>query len=554
MHNTQARSVAVVALAGILLGSASCGRDVSADSGTVVVSIAGDADGLFPPTARQLVSRQVTDLLFDKLANIGPDLITVGDSDWTPRLARSWSWSKDSMAVTFHLDARARWQDGAPVRAKDVRFAFQVYTDPAVGAADGGAMTSAVDSLTVADSVDCTAWFRTRSPERFYTLVYSLVPLPEHLLGKLPRDSLRVSPFGRLPIGDGPYHLVRWDAGQRLEIATADSYYGPRPSVSRVIWTITSEGQTAAQRVFAGEADFIETLTPPEVADVAKHPDIVPVRLRGIAYAYLLFNLRDGASSRPHPLLADRALRRALTMALDRRAIVSNLLDTLGGVADGPFTRGQWSADTTLAQVPFDPVGAARALDSLGWRGAPGGTRSRDGKPLAFSLLVPASSQARQRLAVLLQEQWRQVGVHLDVERMDLAAMNARMTTHRFDAVLMQIATSPSPAGLRQAWSTAAITMANGFNLGRYSSPRVDTLIDGALAATTVASARTQYRAAYQALLDDAPAIWLFEPAVIAAVNRRVTLDGLRRDAWWMSLPAWHVSGRGPQAATTHSP
>src|SRR5688572_27172904 len=192
-------ALGVLGLAGALAGC----DPARARGGTLVISTAGDADVLFPPAARQQQSKEVMDLVFERLADIGPDLNTLGDQGWEPRLATRWVWAADSMSVTFHLDPRASWHDGRPVRASDVRFSYSVYTDPAVRSSDGADIARVSDSLTVSDSVTCTVWFKLRSPERFYAVVQNLVPLPEHLLATVPRDSLGTSSYSRAPVGNG---------------------------------------------------------------------------------------------------------------------------------------------------------------------------------------------------------------------------------------------------------------------------------------------------------------------------------------------------------------
>jgi ABC-type transport system substrate-binding protein len=85
-----------------------------ATGGTVVVATGADAETLFPPLAVGLTARQVTDLLFEPLAELGDELNTVGDAGFRPRLARAWTWAPDSLSIAFHLDPRAHWHDGAP--------------------------------------------------------------------------------------------------------------------------------------------------------------------------------------------------------------------------------------------------------------------------------------------------------------------------------------------------------------------------------------------------------------------------------------------------------
>jgi peptide/nickel transport system substrate-binding protein len=514
--------------------------------GTLVISAAGEPDVLFPPMARQAAAKEVFDQLFERLADIGPDLNTLSDAAWTPALATRWEWGSDSMSVTFHLAPGARWHDSVPVRASDMKFTYGVYTTPGLGGSDGAAIAAITDSLTVRDSLTFTVWYKTRAAERFFAIAYNMYPLPEHILGRIPRDSIATSAFVRRPVGNGPFRFVVWEPTVRVEIAAVRDFHRGAPTLDRVIWSIVPDAQTAVQRVFNGEADFVGTsMTSAQAATVASVAGVRATRLPVSAYFLLQFNARDGATERPHPLLGERGARRALTMATDRRGIIRNLLDSLGVLSLGPFTRMQWSADTTLAQIGFDTTGAKRILDSLGWKAGSDGIRMRGGKRFSLTMLVPSSSLARQQLAVLLQEQWRRVGVELRLDQLDNAGMNARFGSRAFDVVPRGLTTSPSPSTLKQNWHSQGASMSNSLNMGRYGNVAIDPLIDSAVTATNVATGRAHYKAAYQALLDDAAAIWLYEPILLAAVSDRVTLGALRADAWWASLPTWRVAPGG---------
>ncbi len=370
---------------GLGLLAAACRGTEGSGGGTVIVATAQDPDNLFPPLVANLQGKEITDNLFEKIADVGPALNTVGDAGFVPRLAQRWEWSPDSLRLTLHLDPRARWHDGHPVTARDVTFAYSLYTDPKVGARGGGDLMTTLDSMTTVDSLTCIGWYKKRSPEQFYQLVSTLTPLPEHLLGKVPRDSLRTSAFARAPVGNGAFKLVRWDPRQRVELAAVDGFYRGRPILDRVIWTIAPDAATGIKQLLGGEADFIEYLPPPDAAEAAKHADIQVIPRVNFDYNFMQFNTRDGASDKPHPLFGDRAMRRALTMALDRKAMVQNMFGGSGAVGLGPFVRAQWSADTTLTQIGFDRAGAARLLDSLGWHAGADSMRARNGKPLAFS-------------------------------------------------------------------------------------------------------------------------------------------------------------------------
>ena len=536
-----ARRGACVMLGIIALLAGCGGTEGAGGAGTVIIGSGQDPKTLFPPNADNIQARAITELIFQRLADRGPALNTVGDAGFVPRLALRWDWSADSLRVTFHIDPNARWQDGRPVSAEDVKFGFQVFTDSLVGARMRGDLLALVDSMSVGDSVTCTAWFRQRSPERFDGLVTSLTPLPAHLLRNSLRDSVALAAFSHTPVGNGPFKLAKWEEQVRLEIAPSASYTGGRPTLNRVIWSFAPNASTLVQQFMAGESDFLENLSVDNAMAVSKRPEFRLVRLGSYDYNFLTFNLRDGAADRPHPLFADRALRRALTMALDRQLLVRSVFDSMGRVALGPFVRAQWSADTTVVQLPFDRAGAERILDSLGWRPGKDGVRMRNGKPLAFTLSLPTASPTRGPFAVLIQEQWRQIGVKVEIERLDGKAWQERGQQHLFEATMGGWHVTPTPTGIKQTWTSSA-TGKGGLNWGRYQNSTFDAQVDSAMTASAQAGARAHYRKAYQIIVDDAPAIWLYEPPSLAGSNSRVRLGTIRPDAWWMGIPGWSIA------------
>jgi peptide/nickel transport system substrate-binding protein len=230
-------------------------------------------------------------------------------------------------------------------------------------------------------------------------------------------------------------------------------------------------------------------------------------------------------------------------MAVDRAAIVRNVYDSLGARSFGPFTRRQWSADTTIAQLPYDTAAAARTLDSLGWTRGADGVRARGGRRLAFTITVMATNRSRPRAAELLQQQLARAGVETKIELLDGRAFGDRLSSHVFDAALFSWNTSPSPSGLTQTWKSDAYRPKSPFNAGAYANPLFDAEVDSGLGALDARAARAHLRVAYQTAVDDPPAIWLYEPALPAAVNRRLVTGAWKADAWWQSIPQWDVTG-----------
>jgi len=530
-----------VACGGAAPARATTGDDIG---GTVIVATAADPGLLLPPLATSTQASAAIDQVYDRLADLGDSLNTIGDRGFRRRLSDRWTWAKDSLSVSFHLAPAARWHDGQPVRARDVVFSFALYTDPAT-ASPLAPLLSNVDSVTATDSLTATFWYKRRLPTQFYDVTYNLYVLPEHLLASAPHDRLAGTEFARHPVGSGRFRFASWAPNQRLELAADANNYRGRPKLDRVVWSVAPDYGTATIQVLAGDADFFENLRPESFGQPARLRTVRLVPYPSLDYGFLQFNLRaaDG-SARPHPLFADRDLRRALTMAVDRARIVRNAFDSLADVAVGPVPRALFPDWRQLRQLPYNVAAARSLLDTLGWRPGPDGVRAKGGAPLAFTVLVPTSSLVRQRLAVLLQEQLRFVGARVTIQPLDLNAFGERERARTFDAVVGGWHTDPSPVSVRQTWGSAGARVAGGSNFGSYESPAFDAQVDSALFTSDPAKARPHWLRAYQTIVDDAPAVWLFEPRLVAGVHRRVRVVDLRADGWWTRLGDWSIPAR----------
>src|SRR5688500_1866405 len=448
--------------------------------GALTIALPAEPTTLMPPLVRYSHEKQVADQVFDALAEIGPSLNTLGDADWTPRLADSWQWAADSMSITFKLNPRARWHDGQRVSGHDVRFTVDLIKDPRVGARATTSLAD-IDSVSVPDSATAVVWFSRRSPEQFYNVAFNVVPVPEHLLRDADRANLASHPLARSPVGSGPFKFVRWEPRTLIEVAADSSHALGRPKLDRVIWMLNPDVIAALVTVLAGDIDVLEIVSPDGMARIAAQSEVLAVPYTNPNYGYMGFNLRDQRNpERPHPLFADRDLRRALAMALDRRTLLKNVYDTLAWLGVGPVSRMLATADTSAAMVPFDSTGADRLLDSLGWRDQNGdGIREKGGRLLRFGLMAPASSAGRRRYAELIQAQLKPHGVQVDVDIADMAVVGPRMYDSKFDALINNWLSDPSPSAIRDQWRSAPVGQRMQ-TLQLYGNPAVDALLDSA--------------------------------------------------------------------------
>ena len=533
--------VAILAVAGckgIEKGPATAGpADVG---GTVVIAIAADAGTMLPPLVQSIADRQVTDLVYDRLAEIPENLSATGDKGYRPQLAERWDWAPDSLSIAFHINPKARWHDGQPVRASDVRYTINLIKDPASGSFVAVYLKN-IDSVSVRDSLTAVVWYKHHTPEQFYDLVYQALIIPEHVLSNTPAGSLKDSEVGRRAIGSGRFRLAKWDAGSRIELVADTANYRGRPKLDRVVFSISPDFNAAITRFFAGDADFFENLRAEHMAKMATDTARKIWPYPSLGYAFLAFNLADPKNlSQPNPIFGERAVRRALTMAIDRKAMLKNVFDTLGIALHGPFPSALPVADTTLPQLPYDTVKARALLDSAGWVRGPDGIRVKNGRRLEFSITTPNSSATRKQYAVLLQEAFRRIGVSATIDEGDFGAYVAKQNGRAFDTEMALWNTDPSVSGLKQTWTTGAIGK-DGSNFTSYSHPVVDALVDSAVTASDPARAKAYSRRAFEMIIEDAPGIWLYEQSTIGGIHKRIRTTKPRADGWWTTLPDWWI-------------
>jgi peptide/nickel transport system substrate-binding protein len=397
-----------------------------------------------------------------------------------------------------------------------------------------------IDSVTVPDSLTAVFWFRTRSPNQFLNAAAQMLILPAHQMETLSPEALRDTP--PLPIGTGRFRLKSWDHGSSLEIVSDTTNYRGRAKLDRVIWSVTPDFSADVAKLFRGEADVFDGLRLENVRELPRHRNVRAVILPATEYVFLVFNLRDPASAeKSHPLFGNRDLRRALTMSIDRDALVRSVFDTLAEVPLGPTVRAFQSTSPLIPQIPFDPGTGQSELDSLGWSNKNAqGIRIRDGRELGFTLLVSSLSVNRMRMAVLIQEQLRKAGIRVQIEHLDNAAQVSRLSTHNFDASIWSWRLGASLDGTRAGWTQAGLGK-GGVNFGSYENPQFDAQLELALMSDPIQS-RTAFTKAFAIINQDAPAVWLYEPKIILGLHRRIKTTRMRPDAWWFGLADWSVA------------
>jgi peptide/nickel transport system substrate-binding protein len=506
--------------------------------GTVVIVTPREAMSPIPTLfGGDGANREVSDLLFLRLADLPNDLGTTDEKRFVPRLARSWH-RLDPTTIVFDLDPRALWHDGKPVTAGDVIFAIERAKLEQLDGQLAG-LVRRIKSVTAKGDHQVIFSFTQPYAEQLYDAVYHAPPLPAHLLKDIPADSLGRSGFAAQPVGNGPYRWKRREPGQLIELVANDGFFLGKPGPARVVILTASDAEARVNLLLGGEADAVDNIYQFANPDrLASNPRFRLYPLPSLNVGYLLFNQRDPAdTTRPHPILSDPVVRRALTLGLDRRLIVRSTLGPSSLVPPGPVS----AVLATRLEAPVagasDTAEARRLLATRGWLDHDGdGTLDKDGRPLRLLTILPATSGIRRRMAAQAQEQFRQLGVDLDVQPLEPSLYTPNRRTGQFDMDLATVAQDPTPSGLAQSWSCAGI---GGTNVAHYCNPRVDSLL--AQASRSQTKARDLWRQAVVTIAGDAPAIFLFAPVFLYAVDARFERVTLRPESPWSQVWQWRL-------------
>jgi peptide/nickel transport system substrate-binding protein len=478
------------------------------------------------------INHELADQLFLRLANLGPDRRTADERSFEPALARRWE-RVDSLTLVLELDPRARWHDGRPVVANDVVYTFARARDPRVAPKLANLLRH-VREVAAQGERRVVVRFSRAYPEQFYDVVFHTSPLPSHLLGPpaepIPRE------FIDNPVGSGPYRLARAIPGQLVELTANPHFLFGQPTVTRVLFRIASDPEARINLLLSGEADATENLPMGSLARIEAAPHLRAIALPSSSVGYLLFNQRDRADrERPHPILADAAVRRAIGLALDRQAIVRATFGRFAEVPYGPVSQLLWIREESPRAARANPVVARRLLASAGWRDNDGdGVLDRNGTPLALTLSYPLTSEVRRQVALLAQEQLRRVGIRLELARLEGAVWNERRTRGDFDIDFSSAMQDPTPSGLTQSWSCHG-----GTNVARYCNPAVDSLLERAISDPSGGSALWQ--AALRQIEDDAPAVFMYALLSVFPMHRRLRDVRLRPESPWLQLWSWRA-------------
>ncbi len=532
MHGLRRTVVAVLTLVAVPAAAAA-----QATPDTLIIAAGGDFSTPIPGLSRPVEAQRIADLLFLRLGRYAGT--SYGDKAAVPELARSWT-RLDATTIAFELDARARWHDGTPVTADDVLYSFERARDPK-RAAQLAPMLSGIASVSRDAQGRVVVTFTRPYSEQLYDATYHVHILPRHLMASIPADSLAASAFAKAPVGNGPYRWSRAVPGQLTELAAVPDFFLGKPHVDRVVWRMIGSHEARLNELLSGGADVMEDFVPPttNVARLTERSDLRLAQFPSQTIAYLLLNQRNPRdSSGKHPILSRPAVREALSLGLDQQTMIRGLMGKYAEPISGPTPSAAWYRTLAPAPIKFDPKRAQAILFRDGWRDVNGdGILERDGQPLRLGIMVPMSSTVRVQLAQVLEQQWRAIGVDVEVQPVEGPVFRSSRLAGRFDVTVESYSLDPSPWGLLDVFGCNGTS-----NHARYCNAAADSLLTQAHWSQD--NPNHDLRGYFSALVADHPAIFLYARDFAMPLPKQYRNPDFHPESPYLMVWTWTRSGR----------
>jgi len=475
-----------------LATAALAGAAAPAPGAALVVAQTGEPRALDPHTVTALNDFRI-------LVNIYEGLVRFADGTLQiePALAESWRLSDDGRRYTFHLRRGVRFHDGSAFDAAAVAFNFARMRDPQhpwhhTGPFPLAFFFDAIERVEVLDRH--TVALQLHAP---YAPLLSNLAYPAGLMVSPAAVRRHGRAFGRQPSGTGPFRFLEWRSQRRVVLERYADYHGRPARTRHLVFRPVTDPVTRLAELVTGGVDLASEVPADSIALLRRRPEFTVHERTGPHLWFLILNNRSGP-------LRDVRVRRAVNLAVDKRAIARDLLQGTAEVAAGPIAAafGE-AADPALEPYPYDP---ARARALLAAAGLGDGVQVRFAVPQGGSgMLAPV------QMATAIQADLAAVGIEARIETFEwntyLGKVNAGLGED-IDLAAMAWMTNDPDTLLSLALHSDSWPARGGFNSGYYANDEVDRLIVEARTSTDPALRARRYRRIQRLVHDDAP--WLF--------------------------------------------
>ncbi|MFO0872760.1 MAG: ABC transporter substrate-binding protein [Phycisphaerales bacterium] len=451
----------------------------------------GQPAKIVPYLSTDVYGRRVIDRVCETLGYFDP--LTL---EMRGLLADAWQLDPKGRFLRVHINPRARFSDGSPVTAADVKWTFDKFImNPQIEAERQRSTLDMIAEVKVRNPDDPrTAGFDDRTVEFvfsepiFTNLSYTMgiYVLPAHFYSKF--DAATINKSTGLLMGSGQFKLAaldpdqQWAPGQDIKLVRNDQYWGIKPALDGLRFKTVTDDLARLTAFGKGEGDMImpssvQLRRVPKQADFGEKAEALEWLNMRSGYAFIAWQcgLRNG---QPTPF-ADKRVRQAMTLLLDREKVVREIYEGVGRVATGPGNTESLVLDRSIKPWPYDLKRAKELLAEAGWkdRDGTGVLRNEAGQPFVFEFTRPVGGETTERFTNYIKDQCAAVGIECRVRPLDWSVFQQVLKTRDFDSLIMGWSPNSPESDPRQAFHSQAI-LDQGDNFVQWANPEADRLID----------------------------------------------------------------------------
>ncbi len=505
---------------------------------------------LTPLLSSDVYASIIQNRIIETLAYRDPDTLA-----WIPLLATDWKASDDGLSIHFTLRQGVTFSDGSPCTADDYVFAFQWIMNPDV---DAPRQRGGYERLKSIDKVnDYEIVFQFKEPFfQSFELAASSSPLSKQFYSKFTPKQFNET-VGAL-IGTGPYRLKdaeSWRPGSQLELFRNERYWGEPGPFNRIFYHEVEEDSASLTMFRNGELDAFGAL--PEQyqaligdADLMKRVQNFKYYSRDGGYSYIAWNQsRVGKPTR----FADKRVRQAMTMLIDRERMARDLYRGFAKPAPGPFGVISPQNAPDIKPWPYDPKRALQLLADAGYRDRNEDGLLVDGKgePFRFKLIYSSKNPLGEQMVLQVKDSLARVGIILEQDPTDWPIMLKKINTRDFDAMTLGWS-GGIETDIHQMFHSSQIAD-NADNFMSYSNPELDKLIDQARRTVDEAKRMPVWHNAHHILHEDQPyTFMLYRQSLLFIDNRIKNVHLTRSGLNYLSDDVMPIPWYVPKALQKH--
>ena len=433
------------------------------------------------------------------------------DGKFVPQLAKAvptvenGGISPDGLTWRVELRHDVKWHDGKPMTAEDVKFSIGLMKNPAFRARNRTAFEYIASVGVEGDNV--ITW-KLKEPYAPLASVLSWTFIvPAHILSQ---NSDPNSPqFAAAPVGTGPFRFVSRETGNYVILEANTNYFGKPPFLNRLIFKYVPDLNAMYTQFKTGEIDFIGLQGIP--ANFYK--EAKALRNRRV-YASTRGAVENLTLNLAHPALADKAVRKALNIAIDRQSICDLVYYGVPKPANNYLVPTHWAANPNLPKPEYDPKKAAAMLDQAGWVRGADGIRAKNGVRLSFTSSTVTGNQLRAQTQQLIADDFKKIGVEMPIKNMVAAVLWADFWRNsEFDSLMTAptytIASDPDVTHRFGSGAIPKLT-GSGSNVSQYKNVAVDAPLARGRQEYNHAKREEVYPKVQELIMDDLPFLPLF--------------------------------------------